>query len=384
MTYNHNHQAPRRQQPLVLIVDDTPPEQQPLTHILQAYGFEVRLVHDGQSALNQAKGLVPDIILLDIVMPGLDGLATCRCLKLMPELASIPVIFLTARSSSEDIVNGLRAGAVDYLAKPYSIPEILARINTHLELKFSKDHLHHALATIEKISEERRELLHVLCHDLANPVNSIIATLKISKSKPGYLTEQIRDEMLKVASHSMDVINLVRKIRAFEDGKYELEIEDVNLLDAVNHAVLILTPRLQQKNISISIDIPAQLRVIAEKTSLLNSVLNNILTNSIKFSLHDSHIKVAADDGDDMAYLHIRDEGIGMDRNIIDSIFHIGPCHGRKGTAGETGTGYGMPLAKRFMDAFGGNISIHSRPIHEYPDSHGTDLTLAFKKYSPN
>ena len=174
----------------ILIVDDTPKNIQVIGNILEEKGYKINIALNGLQAIKTAEEIKPDLILLDIIMPKMDGFETCARLKTLDSTKDIPVIFLSAKAESEDIIKGFQTGGVDYITKPFNREELLARIGTHLELQENRK-------IIETISNERKELLHVLCHDLAVPFLSLKSLLKVEKDAPeilhvrSFLVEQL-------------------------------------------------------------------------------------------------------------------------------------------------------------------------------------------------
>jgi diguanylate cyclase (GGDEF)-like protein len=139
-------------QPLVLIVDDTVKNLQILGTVLKAENYKIAVANNGNQAILTANEIQPDLILLDVMMPGLNGFETCKKLKSLPRTKDVPVIFLTAKVETEDIIEGFKAGAVDYISKPFNSYELKARVKTHIELKFSKDLLEQKNAILKKLS----------------------------------------------------------------------------------------------------------------------------------------------------------------------------------------------------------------------------------------
>jgi len=139
-------------QPLILIVDDTVKNLQVLGTILKAENYKIAVATNGNQAISIANDTNPDLILLDVMMPELDGFQTCKKLKSIPGTSEIPVIFLTAKVETEDIIEGFKAGAVDYITKPFNSYELKARVKTHVELKISKDLLEQKNAILKKLS----------------------------------------------------------------------------------------------------------------------------------------------------------------------------------------------------------------------------------------
>ena len=138
--------------PLILIVDDTIKNLQLMGSVLKEENYKIAIANNGNQAILIASQTLPDLILLDVMMPGINGYETCKKLKEIEQVKNIPIIFLTAKSEIEDIVNGLKAGAVDYITKPFNIYELKARVKTHIELKISKDLLEESNRKLEKLS----------------------------------------------------------------------------------------------------------------------------------------------------------------------------------------------------------------------------------------
>lgn len=354
--------------PLILIVDDNPNNLNVLGNILQREECDIAVATDGPQALACVKEERPDLILLDVMMPGLDGFEVCRRLKADPATAGIPIIFLTARTESEDVVSGFKAGAVDYVTKPFNSAELLARVRTQLELLRSR-------RALEETGRARQELLHVLCHDLANPLNAVRGLLELAEDAP-FLMEA-RAPMLEAAMNGLAIIDMVRAMQAMEDRP--LPLRPVNLLAALNQSAAMVRLPLEKKKLRLELRVEGSLAVMAEKISLVNSVLNNLLTNAIKFSDPGGKIEVTAAAEDLKVTLRLRDHGIGMPPEILRDLFDLHKPTSRPGTAGESGTGFGMPLVKRFMEAYGGAIAVAAREAAQAPADHGTEVTLSFQ-----
>ncbi len=351
----------------ILVVDDTQTNLDLLATIL-GDAYDVSTARDGHSAFEILETTKPDLILLDIMMPEMNGYEVCTILKRNKELADIPIIFLTARTAAEDIVRAFEIGAEDYISKPFNTAELMARVKAHLEIKNSRD-------VIKQKVAEQRELFHILCHDLANPFSSIIGVLELLQNSPEYFSEY-GDLLRSAARNGMEVINLVREMHAMEEKP--LLLKRVNLLNAANESLSILAQKFKAKDLKTETHIDPDIYVRTEKTSLINSVLNNILTNAVKFSFEGTAIEIRAYRNDAGVYVSIKDSGIGMPPKLLEDLFDIHKATSLPGTLGEEGTGYGMPLIERFMKAYGGDIRVTSRDISIYPNDHGTEITLRF------
>lgn len=351
----------------ILIVEDNSYDVRILQAVLHPKGYTTDVAKNGKDALTYLNENQPDLILLDIMMPGMDGLETCEELKKIPQLKNVPVIFLTAVASTMQLVKGFELGAVDYILKPYNAKELLTRLRTHLKLKEQTEYIH-------EISNNRKELIHILCHDLKNPIAAAKSCLEYIEDKSGF--KEVIDTSLK---NCLRVIDIVRNIRALNDRKLDLDIISFSLKTAIDDSLTILKDHFFKKNITIELNLEEDLEVDAEITSFINSVLNNILTNAVKFSAAGSKIILSAERAHEFAILSIRDFGIGMPKEILNDIFSISKATTRQGTEGELGTGFGMPLVKRFMQAYGGKIEISSLEKTKNREAHGTEVKLFLK-----
>ena len=367
----------------ILIVEDSKSNIDILVGAL-AENYELLVAINGVNALEAVEENTPDLILLDIMMPGMDGYEVCFRLKNNPQYSDIPVIFLTAKTASKDIVKGLEVGAVDYLIKPYTITELKARIKTHLELmenrqiiKEQNKKLTLFNQELEKKNVEHKELLHILCHDLHNPLGGINAICNIlNKTLEGEEEKKYVDLIQTASSNGIQVISLVRKMSELDE--YQLPLEEVDISKALHISQSMLQAQLAEKNIRLETQIQEGTKVRADKTSLINSVINNILTNALKFSYPGSAIEVNTENHNGEIAVCFRDYGIGMPERIVDVLFNINAKTSRTGTNGEVGTGFGMPLVKKFMEAYGGSIGVQSTQEKTAPDNHGTRVTLTF------
>lgn len=197
----------RKKNPLILIVDDVPKNVQILGMIL-GKKYRLAVAVNGSAALKQAEKLLPDLILLDVMMPDMDGFETCARLKSSPRTKDIPVIFLTAKNESDDIAEGFEAGASDYLSKPFNANELLVRVRTHTELGAAKEER-------EKLSNERNGLLHILCYDIADSFKEMISLIEeIESSDPAL--EEMKDRLMSKARNGLDIIASAQKTRGGE------------------------------------------------------------------------------------------------------------------------------------------------------------------------
>lgn len=242
----------------------------------------------------------------------------------------------------------------------------LAEVNT--DLARSK-------AITDEQNRSRRELLHVLCHDLANPLTSIQEAVRQIQLDATHW--DVLFPVLALSSqNAVDVIALVRQIQVIEDRP--MNLLPVQLQRAADNAVTMLRSQLDRKHIALSVTIDAAVTVIAEPTSLVTSVLSNILTNAIKFSPQGGRVDLQATARGGKVYLRCSDHGIGMSEEIRQGLFDLGKNISRAGTDGEKGTGFGMPMVKKFVTAYGGTIEVQSS-VNANAPSCGTMVLIVLK-----
>ncbi|MCK4764904.1 MAG: hybrid sensor histidine kinase/response regulator [Candidatus Aminicenantes bacterium] len=364
---------------VILIVDDSPTILSILKEMLKGNDFAVRTARSGEEALEKAAKAPPDLILLDIEMPGIDGFETCRRFKKDKKLFRTPILFL---SSFEDVtkkVSAFKAGGVDYISKPVQRAELAARLKTHLKLKRLQGQLYREIA-------DKEHLIHILCHDVSNPLTCIEGWIEIAlENEIIKQNKDLESKMRRISQSSqqaVDIIEHVKEMEALSRQKKELQLEPVAIEDVIGSALIIFENRLKDKNITFKCDPPlnnVSAKVLAEKVSFTSSVFNNLFSNTIKFSYPGSVITLLIEEKEKEVHLILKDEGIGIPAAYLEAIFDPGSSVSRTGTAGENGSGFGMPLVKKYMDRYGGQIIIRSRPEEEFPQRHGTEIILILK-----
>ena len=362
----HAHAPPSSHRPCILVVDDTPANLDILVGLLRE-DYQLKVATHGEKALKicETPGLV-DLILLDVMMPGIDGFEVCRRLRQQPHTRDIPVLFITAKSETDDVVRGFEAGGNDYLSKPFRPAELLARVRTHLLVRSQQ-------LEIARKNTELREMIHILCHDVANHFTVMQMSLELAAMRPDMAVKSYLPPMRIAVKNGIKLTDLVREMRRSEDT--QLRLKPTSLTLAVEEALLLIDGKLQAKGLSVRKELP-EVNVLAEPTALINSVIGNVLTNAVKFSRTGGVIDVQAGVVGGAVFLSIRDHGIGMPDAVLTHLFDVGKSHSRVGTAGEKGTGFGMPLMHRFVTQFGGRIEVTTRDAERFPEDSGTEFKI--------
>jgi len=353
--------------PCLLLVDDTPSNIDILVGLLKE-GHDLKIANRGAKALRiceEASRI--DLILLDVMMPEMDGFEVCRRLREMPAMHEVPIIFLTAKAEADDVVHGLELGANDYVTKPFRPAELRARVHTHLLLR-------RQTLEIEQKNTELRELLHVVCHDVANQFSVMSLCVELMTEKPGqWDAAHVKPRLEAALRNGIGLTTMVRDMRRTEEKG--IQLEDVPVGEVLAECLLLADDRLKGKDLTVTCSVPDTL-VRAEKCTLTNSVFGNIISNAIKFSPEGGVLAITGEVAGDFLCVSFRDSGIGMPTEVLSTLFDVGKSHSRFGTKGEKGTGFGMPLMRRFVTEFGGRVEVTSRDIDEHPDDHGTQFRV--------
>ncbi len=253
---------------------------------------------------------------------------------------------------------------------------------TRLQLEKRTAELKIKNETITAQTKQRQTLLHILCHDLTNPsgaakgsIDMVTDICNVDEKTSSYLRTAKTG-----LTQSLKIIDLTRKLLALDEKKLTLKLEEISLAYLLNLSLETVGAHFEAKGIKLQINVPENLDIRVDPISCVNSVINNLLTNAAKFSDTDSKVIVHAEAFDEFITLTIQDFGIGMPQNILEQIFDPSAKTNRAGTQGEIGTGFGMPLVKRFIEAYGGNIQVTSTDIKKNNTESGTTVILHFPR----
>ncbi|MEQ8190665.1 MAG: hybrid sensor histidine kinase/response regulator [Candidatus Eremiobacterota bacterium] len=369
----------KRQKPLILIVDDNSVSIRMLVHVLKKKDYDIAISRNGCQAINMLEDIHPDLILLDIMMPDLDGFKVCRTLKDNPRTREIPVIFLTAKEETEDLVQAFELGAVDYVTKPFNGLELLARVQTHLDLKFARDTQRELLIKLEENLKEikeknekleelnkiKNEFLGMAAHDLRNPLGVIQVTseylllLDLNNNMSEEQIDLLR-EINTSSEYMRDMLNELLDITAIESGQLKLEIKVEDYIKFLKHIIKLNKPLADRKEISLELKVKDIIPPMSFDRNKITQVLNNLITNAIKFSWPDTEISIEVRKEDDFIVTGIIDQGQGIPFDEISNIFKPFQKTSVKATAGERSTGLGLAITKKIVEGHGGKISVES------------------------
>ncbi len=347
-----------KKKPLILVVDDNPHNLKVLGTILKKNGLNPAAANDGIKALEFIKRKQPDLILLDIMMPDMDGFEVCKCLKQDAKFSEIPIIFLSARTEKENVIKGLELGGVDYVTKPFNHQELLTRVNTHLELKGAKEALKQAVEKLEQANATKNKFFSIIAHDLGNVFNGLIGLSNLLITTPVDNVETMLPLFKQNSKKGYDLlINLLEWSRV-QTGKMKATPKELDLKSLVYRNIGLLENQANTKQIKMVYDIENTL-VFADE-HMLNTVIRNLLSNAIKFTPEHGKVVISSKKEENWVEISISDTGIGIPAGDIEKLFRIDVSHSTRGTNNEQGTGLGLILCKEFVEKNNGTITIQS------------------------
>lgn len=342
----------------LLIVDDSPANLQLLGGMLRQHGYKVRPVPNGELALQAARNEPPDLILLDITMPGMSGYEVCERLKADPALKPIPVIFISALDDVIDKVKAFAVGGIDYVAKPFQFAEVEARVKTHLTLRRQERLLEQNLAELKELERLRDSLVHMVVHDMRSPIAAIRMSLDLlgsdspqdaaSTAKMLMIAQRAADSLNEMATQLLDISRL-------EAGQMPINKVRLDLSKTLAATVDSMTATAGSRHLLL--DTPA-ICCLPYDQDLIGRVLTNLLTNAIKFTPQGGEIQLGLKLQEGVARVTVADNGHGIapehHHRIFEKFGQTDVKHKR------IGTGLGLAFCRLAVEAHGGQIGVES------------------------
>jgi signal transduction histidine kinase len=329
----------------ILIVDDNPTNLGVLFDYLRESGFKVLIAQDGEGALQRALYAKPDIILLDVMMPGINGFETCRQLKKNADTADIPVIFMTALSETVDKVRGFKLGAVDYVTKPLQHEEVLARIQTHL--------------TVRKQNKELDAFAHTVAHDLQNPLGMIISyTHILLEDLPKIETAETLDILYRVGQAGQKMNNIIQALLLLSGvRKAEVQLTPLDMADVVGQSLQRLDSMVVEYQGEIVL--PETWPVATGYAPWVEEVWVNYLSNGLKYGGKPPCLELGATFlPDGMISFWVKDNGQGLSSQQQDALFTE---FIRLNEVRVEGHGLGLSIVHRIVTKLGGQVGVESK-----------------------
>ena len=347
----------------ILIVDDVMSNVLLLKILLTNEKFQVCTANCGKACIEQARTEHPDLILLDVMMPDMSGFDTAVIMKKDPELKDIPIIFLTALNTPQDLVHGFQVGASDFLTKPFNKEELLMRVVQQISLVAAKRIIEKQNAELKATLTNRDKMYSVIAHDLRSPMASIrmVLNLVVQSASPETVGQELYmllDQANRESEEVHDLLDNLLKWTKSQTGRLSVVLQDLDLEDIVPGVVEIFDVIAQTKHITLELKKPETPLKVKADNDMLKTVLRNFMSNAIKFSPENSTIQIIMSTEGDFAKVSVKDQGVGIAADRIGTIFHKGET--TSGTGGEEGSGLGLQLCQDFARKNGGDCYVES------------------------
>ena len=360
----------------ILVVDDQPANLRVVSALLARHGYDVLTAASGEEALAVASAQRPDLLLLDMMMPGMDGFALLAEVKQQPELLRVPVVFLTAAHDRELLLRAFDAGAVDYVTKPFMPEELLARVNAHVGLKLTRDRL-------ERVARERQELVNLVAHDLKNPLTSVLFASDILLSDaireervPRYLQmiqDSARDALGYIKRHLETQADSAARSRAAGTQAARVVLREVTDWIAQRYGL-----QLEGRGLQLRVHAADADAAVAIDGLVLRQVAENLISNAMKYAPGSDVELSLRCRAPGYWQLLVEDRGPGIpvprQRELFQPFVRLAE---NDPTEGGTSSGLGLSLAKQIVASAGGQLWYEDRDgggarfIVELPEAGG-------------
>jgi two-component system sensor histidine kinase/response regulator len=347
----------------ILIVDDVVSNVLLLKILLTNEKFQVCTANNGNACIEVAKKDKPDLILLDVMMPELNGFDTAVILKKDPETLDIPIIFLTALNNPSDLVHGFQVGGNDFLTKPFNKEELVMRVMHQIQLVAAKRIIERQNEELRRTISNRDKMYSVIAHDLRSPMASIrmvlnLAVNVVSRETVGDEIFELLDKANRESEETHDLLDNLLKWTKSQTGRLSVVYQDIDLDDIVPGVVDIFQMIAEMKKIDLKY-LPAKEKlVVYGDNDMIKTIIRNFLSNAVKFTPEGKAIEVFYEHEGDFARISVRDHGVGIAADRIGSIFKKGDT--TYGTGGEEGSGLGLQLCQDFARKNGGDCYVES------------------------
>jgi signal transduction histidine kinase len=352
----------------ILIVDDTPDNLRLLSEMLAQHGYCVRSAISGTSAFMAIKQRCPDLILLDINMPHLDGYQVCQQIKAQEKTQAIPVLFLSAFNEAIDKVKAFQVGGIDYVTKPFQVEEVLARVSTHLtlsrtqkELQYAKVEALRALEQEKELNRLKSEFISLVTHDFHTPLVSIQGFVSLLRQQgltlPHETLQRYFNRIDASVDHLMYLLDQVLLIGKSESGKLNCYPTQFDLKEFCQEIIASLQLDCDRAPIQLAYVGPNP--QVELDPDLLRQILINLLTNAIKYSPRDRPIFLSVECQDAAIVLQVQDQGMGIPPDEQSHLFEL--FHRCSNVQSIRGSGLGLAVVKTCVEAQNGMIHILSQ-----------------------
>jgi signal transduction histidine kinase len=339
------------------VVDDNPANLGVIYDYLTEKGFKIFLSQDGKTALELAEKTNPDLILLDIIMPGMDGFEVCMKLKNNPFLCEIPIIFMSALTDIVDKLKGFEVGGVDYITKPLSQPEVLARVSAHLLLRQQQKEL-------IQLNHDKDKFFSIIAHDLRNPFFTLLGFSEfLAENVRNLAQEEIEESANNILYSAKSMHDLLENLlywSRLKTNKIDMDKIKFELNLIIDRILNLYKASISKKKLNVENLIDDKVVLLADK-NMIETVMRNLIANAIKFTGENGTIRILSEKNEKSWKIVIEDDGIGMSESDMLNLFNNKLQVSKEGIVGQKGTGLGLILCKEFIEKHSGSISAESK-----------------------
>ena len=361
---------------VVLVIDDEPSNFDVIEILLFNEGYDLHYEDNGEAAIASLTEINPDIILLDVMMPDVDGIEICQLIKKIPQWHHIPIIIVTALSDKEDLARCLNAGADDFVSKPINSVELRARVRSMLRIKTQYDQ-------IQDTMHLREEMMQTIVHDLRNPLIGIMLGCDSLKSlNTDERNEKRIDQIRKTIEQMRLLVDDILTIGRIEAKKLILNLHKIDITKIARSAIADFEPLISNRNIELVSKFPTNPVYISGDNHLIRRVIDNLLDNAIKFSPQQSSIILSIEclpqnsHHQDLVKIQVIDHGIGVSpqqKQVIFEKYEIGNI-----VTGISQIGLGLSFCKMAIEAHQGEIAVTNN------QPKGAIFTILLNHFQPN
>ncbi len=342
----------------ILVADDNADMREYLMRLLSPR-WHVDTVTNGTQALAAVSIARPDLVITDVMMPELDGFGLVAALRGADDTREMPVLMVSARAGEEARLEGLQAGADDYLVKPFSARELLARVELQLLRASSRTELVRARREAESANRAKDEFLAMLGHELRNPLAPMLTALQLMRLRDDGALQRERTVIERQTRHLVRLVDDLLDVSRIARGKIELRLERIDIADVVAKAIEMASPLLEEREHDLDVDVPRHI-VVEGDAARLAQIIANLLTNAAKYTEKGGVVAIEATTEDDWAVLAVRDSGIGIAPDMLPRVFDMFAQERQSLDRTQGGLGLGLTIVRNLTELHRGTVSVQS------------------------
>ncbi|MEG1700322.1 MAG: hybrid sensor histidine kinase/response regulator [Alistipes sp.] len=349
----------------ILAVDDITTNIMLLKAVLSRAKYKIITATSGAEALEKVSKESPDLILLDIMMPDMDGYEVLERLKSDPSVRHIPVIFLTALHNPEDIVKGFKLGASDYISKPFNHEELITRVAHHIFLAAAQRTITQQRDELQATVEARDKMYSVIAHDLRSPIGTLkmvfnMLLVNLTPEQVGADNHEMITMGNNITESTFMLLDNLLKWTKSQTGRMNTVFQKVDICEVVLFASKMSDLVAQVKNIAVEYEIPDPIQVSCD-VDMVKTIMRNLMSNAVKFSQEGGRIIISIKETPTHAVISIRDFGTGIKEEDLPKLLNPELAYTTYGTKNEEGSGLGLQLCQNLTQRNGGQITIESK-----------------------